>query len=119
MLQTPLLRCDCCGLSVSPQSGEDCPRCNYPIDLAKEERFLESTVRDLQRVADYGGANLTIAGLIHRYRMRLSYLHQAKLGVVPAKPTPSPERARSADVKPSVSAPVERSEVVPARPAMT
>src|SRR5258706_15316299 len=31
--------CDCCGLPINPQTGEDCPRCKYPVNFAKEERF--------------------------------------------------------------------------------
>ncbi|MDQ6645197.1 MAG: hypothetical protein M3Y76_12180, partial [Chloroflexota bacterium] len=72
--------CDCCGLTIRPESREDCPRCNYPIRFFKEERFLESTLHDLQRVSDYGGANLTVSGLIGRYSKRLNYLRQLKFG---------------------------------------
>ena len=74
--------CDCCGLTIRPESGEDCPRCNYPISNNKEERFLEFSLRDLQRVSDYGGANLTVSGLIGRYSKRLNYLRQFKPGGV-------------------------------------
>lgn len=66
--------CDCCGLPIKPGSGEDCPRCNYPINRIKEEHFLESSLRDLQRVAINGGADVTVSGLIGRYRTRLNYL---------------------------------------------
>src|SRR5437870_7756901 len=91
MLQTPISHCDCCGLPISPQAGEDCPRCHYPIDVAREERFLETTLRDLQRVADYGGVNLSVGGLIHRYQIRLRYLRQLKPGVIPVQPAALPE----------------------------
>src|SRR6266853_324468 len=86
MLQTPVSHCDCCGLPVGPQAGEACPRCHYPIDVAREERFLETALQDLRRVADYGGVNLTIGGLIRRYQLRLDYLRQLKEGVAPVKP---------------------------------
>src|SRR5256885_14355028 len=66
--------CDCCGLPIIPGSGEDCPQCNYPINRIKEEHFLESSLRDLQRVAINGGANVTVNVLIGRYRTRLNYL---------------------------------------------
>ena len=33
-------RCDCCGFSTQSQTRNDCPRCGYPIDPAKEEQFL-------------------------------------------------------------------------------
>ncbi|HTD18444.1 MAG TPA: hypothetical protein VK667_02835, partial [Ktedonobacteraceae bacterium] len=72
--QTVLPICDCCGLPIIPGSGEDCPQCNYPINRIKEEHFLESSLRDLQRVAINGGANVTVSGLIGRYRTRLNYL---------------------------------------------
>ncbi len=30
----PLLsHCDCCGLPIDPEAGEDCPRCKYPITI--------------------------------------------------------------------------------------
>ena len=86
MLQVPVSPiCDCCGLPIKPGAGEECPRCQYPVSLVKEERFLESALRDLQRVADYGGANLTIRGLIARYRTRLNYIHILQAGVFPQK----------------------------------
>ena len=52
--------CDCCGLPINPQTGEDCPRCKYPVNFAKEERFLARALQDLQRVATYGGENMTV-----------------------------------------------------------
>src|SRR5579859_8203296 len=73
--------CDSCGLPIRPDFGEYCPRCHYPLSLVKEELFLEASLRDLQRVAYYGGANLTISGLIGRYRMRLDYLRRLKARV--------------------------------------
>src|SRR6266567_5865862 len=79
--------CDCCGLPIKPRSGDICPRCNYPLSVAKEERFLESSIRDLQRVANHGGANLTISGLVARYQARLKYLRG--LAGVPAPPAPA------------------------------
>jgi hypothetical protein len=79
MTQIPLSPiCDCCGLPVKPDSTEYCPRCHYPLSLVKEELFLEASLRDLQRVAYHGGANLTISALIHRYRIRLDYLARLK-----------------------------------------
>jgi hypothetical protein len=50
------------------------------VNFAKEERFLASTLQDLQRVATYGGVNMTIRDLIHRYQMRLDYLRQHRAG---------------------------------------
>ena len=86
MLQVPYSPiCDCCGLPIRPGAGEDCPRCKYPIDLAKEGRFLESSLCDLQRVADHGGANVTVRDLIARYRTRLNYLHSLQAGVFPQR----------------------------------
>ncbi len=84
MIQTFIPRCDCCGLPINMQSGENCPRCGYPIIASKEEHFLESATRDLQRVAAYGGANMTVAGLIHRYQARLNYLRQSNAARVTA-----------------------------------
>src|ERR1700674_3964760 len=93
MTQSPLSpRCDRCSLPISPQSGEDCPRCNYPVNPSKEERFLESSLRDLRRVEVYRGANLTISGLIGRYQMRLNYLRQLKPGVVSTPRMTAPQQ---------------------------
>src|SRR5258708_28953162 len=70
--------CDCCGLPINPQAGEDCPRCKYPVNFAKEERFLASAVQDLKRVATYSGVNMTVRDLIRRYQVRLDYLRQLR-----------------------------------------
>ena len=64
------IRCDCCGLIVDPTVIEDCPRCKYPVKPDKEERFLESSIHDLQRVSTYGGGSLKVDDLIRRYRSR-------------------------------------------------
>jgi hypothetical protein len=66
----PQPRCDCCGLLVNPQSGPDCPRCGYPIQPQKELIYLGTSIRDLRRVADYGGSSLTVGQLIARYQTR-------------------------------------------------
>ena len=84
MIQTSIPRCDCCGLPVGQGFGEDCPRCNYPLSLSREERFLASALRDLHRVFTYGGANLTVAGLLRRYQVRLDYLNRLKRTMTPA-----------------------------------
>lgn len=77
MIQAPLLsRCDCCGLSISPQMGEDCPRCRYPIVAEKEAHFLEASLHELQRVAVYGGSTLTVEDLLYRYQARLNFLRK-------------------------------------------
>src|SRR5215467_12355139 len=84
MIQTPTPRCDCCGLPVATQSVENCPRCNYPIDVTKEKNFLIATIGNLQRVITYGGGNMTVAGLVHRYQARLNYLRQSNAAVATA-----------------------------------
>src|SRR5260221_9779694 len=76
MIQTPIQRCNCCGWPVATQSGDNCPRCNYPINSSKEKNFLIATIGNLQRVITYGGANMTVPGLVHRYQARLNYLRQ-------------------------------------------
>ena len=114
-----LLHCDCCGLVIHGQAGEDCPSCGYPISPPKEKRFLTSVIRDLQRVATHGGANITVAGLIRRYQARLNYLNQfdvapapASLPVVPPSKVAPAERIAPAQ---SPALPEERpSEIVPA-----
>src|SRR5579863_4314123 len=89
MIQKPILSCDCCGLSIDTQAGANCPRCNYPIDSSKEELFLESALHDLRRVATYGGANITVAGLIQRYQTRLSFLRHLKISAAVATNAPT------------------------------
>ncbi len=93
-----LLHCDCCGLAIDAQAGEDCPSCGYPISPPKEKHFLTSAIRDLQRVATHGGA-ITVAGLIRRYQTRLNYLNQFDVAPAPA---------RSPVVPPSKVAPAEQ-----------
>lgn len=69
--------CDCCSLPVGG-TRDFCPRCGYPVNGAKEEQFLQSSLLALKRVAAYGGANMSVAQLIERYRARLHYLAQVK-----------------------------------------
>lgn len=76
-------RCDCCGLPLSPQLGEDCPRCGYPIAIFKEEQFLIASLRDLRRVADHGGANTTVTQLMRHYQNRLNWLRRVQQAPVP------------------------------------
>jgi len=79
MLPTPPQfrpRCDCCGLVINPHVGDMCSRCGYPTNLSKEERFLEESVQNLQRVIQYGGAQATVAQLLQRYRTRLGMVRQ-------------------------------------------
>lgn len=85
MIQTPVPHCDCCGLPIGAEAGDDCPRCQYPVKRAKEEHFLETSLRDLTRVAEYGGAYITITDLIQRYKARLSYLRSLREAVVPIR----------------------------------
>nr|MBA2682715.1 hypothetical protein [Ktedonobacteraceae bacterium] len=66
--------CDCCRLEIAQGMGNDCPRCGYPIDSAKEEAFLRISLHDLGRVASYGGAHMSIVQLIDHYQHRLAYL---------------------------------------------
>src|SRR5579859_1025396 len=69
-------RCDCCGFPTQSLAADDCPRCGYPIDPTKEEQFLKASLRDLQRVAMYGGIGVTVTQLIARYQRRLFYLYK-------------------------------------------
>src|SRR6266567_1214262 len=92
MISTLVSHCDCCGLSIGPQVGDACPRCDYPVTLPKEERFLESSVHDLQRVAAYGGANMTVIQLMQRYRARLHQVQHLKQA-----PTPLVEKAKAVE----------------------
>ena len=84
MRQTLVSHCDCCGLAVDSQTTQICPRCNYPVNPDKEERFLESTINDLQRVARYGGGNMRVEDLIRRYQFRLDAVRHLKALIAPA-----------------------------------
>jgi hypothetical protein len=88
--------CDCCGLIVQPEAGEDCPRCLYPVNPAKEARFLDEAIRNLQRVADHGGANVRVLDLIRRYQERSHRLHQDSLATAPPVVSVSPALTASA-----------------------
>lgn len=74
----PRPRCDCCGVVINLQTSDYCPRCGYPISVAGEERFLEESIRNLQRVATYGGAHATVANLLQRYQTRYNVLRQQR-----------------------------------------
>ena len=79
MLPTPIptgLYCDCCGVIINLQAGDYCPRCGYPVNNVKEEHFLEESIRNLQRVVTYGGAQASVASLLQRYRARLDVVHR-------------------------------------------
>nr|MDQ2888727.1 hypothetical protein [Chloroflexota bacterium] len=105
-------RCDCCSLPVGGM-GDFCPRCGYPVNGAKEEQFLQSSLLALKRVAAYGGANMSVAQLIERYRTRLNYLAQVKAlsaeqkaqntTVAPASPAPVHAPAAQSSSAPSSS----------------
>ncbi len=84
MNQTLVSHCDCCGLSVDPQTTENCPRCNYPVNPNKEELFLQSSIHDLQRVSKYGGGNLKVDELVRRYQFRLKAVGYLKTLISPA-----------------------------------
>lgn len=78
MAQEVLLPCDCCGLVVDLSQVEVCPVCQYPVNPEKEQLFLETSIRDLQRVIRYGGAAISVAYLIGRYEGRLRLLLKLK-----------------------------------------
>ncbi len=112
MIQSPAQHCNCCGLPVNPLVMQDCPRCNYPVNPGKEERFLESAIHDLQRVAHYGGANMRVVDLIHRYQSRLDTLSQLKQMVAPNVPVAHPLLEPTATIQ-SVPAVPEQAEMLP------
>src|SRR5947209_6973192 len=104
MNKTFIFHCDCCGLIVDPKVTGDCPRCKYPVKQEKEERFLESSIHDLQRVSAYGGGSLKIDDLIRRYQSRLYALRHSTTFISPAVP-PVTVGAK-APVAPVVAAPL-------------
>src|SRR5260221_7465226 len=110
MIQTPIQRCDCCGLPVDTRSGDNCPRCDYPINASKEKNFLIATIENLQRVITYGGANITVAGLVHRYQARLNHLRQLDAAVATAG-TPLATTKRVAPAEQFILSPQEAIDV--------
>ena len=44
--------------------------------MSQEEHFLEESIRNLQRVAIYGGAHATVTSLLQRYQARLNVVRQ-------------------------------------------
>src|SRR5437764_11753372 len=86
MNKTFVFHCDCCGLIVDPEVTEDCPRCKYPVKHEKEERFLESSIHELQRVSAYGGGYLKVDELIRRYQSRLYALRHYTPFISPGVP---------------------------------
>lgn len=105
MIPTSLSYCDCCRRPIARMIGDNCEYCGYPIDPVKEEQFLASSLLALDRVAMYGGANVTVSQLIQRYRMRLKYLQVARpIAVEQATQNPlpfeAPVEAPTANVSP-------------------
>src|SRR5260370_33884909 len=86
MIQTPIQHCNCCGLPVATQSGDNCPRCDYPINAAKEKNFLIATIDHLQRVITYGGGKLTVGG---RRALLHAHPHIPPPSADPAGPPPT------------------------------
>ncbi len=68
-------RCDCCGQPIASDLESDCSKCGYPIAPEKERIFLESSIRNLRRVAAHGGATMTVTDLVQRYQTRLDVLN--------------------------------------------
>src|SRR6266566_5715439 len=117
MKQLLVAQCDCCGLSVDAQTTENCPRCNYPVNPEKEERFLESAINDLQRVANYGGENIRVAELIRRYQFRLSavrHLKELSSPVVPLVPVGAQSHVAPIAAQPFTPHVLEEAKVAPA-----
>src|SRR5437879_2183334 len=64
-MQTPPRRhCGCCGLLIPTQQTGSCPRCKYPLDASKEERFLAASLPVLQQVADDGATEFSLAAVL-------------------------------------------------------
>lgn len=89
MIQRYGLYCDCCGLTVDTTQIELCPRCQYPVQLEREQRFLETALHDLKRVMHYGGAAISVSDLAGRYEGRLQFLRNLK----DRSPVPLPTQA--------------------------
>lgn len=81
--------------------GEECPRCQYPIELEKEKGFLRRSLQDLVRVATYQHRNITVGQLIVQHQARLNTLQQIRLEIPAPMPLTPPAPAMSAQA-PSV-----------------
>ncbi|HEX9130682.1 MAG TPA: hypothetical protein VF844_00170 [Ktedonobacteraceae bacterium] len=117
MRQVFVSHCDCCGLSVDPQTTENCPRCHYPVNPDKEEHFLESAINDLQRVAKYGGGNMRVDDLRRRYQVRLDAVRHFKALIAPTtSPIPVTARAPAAPIaaQPPIPQVLEEAKIAPA-----
>ncbi len=100
--QIPGPRCDCCGVPIQLQADDFCPRCGYPISMPREEHFLEESIRNLQRVATYGGAQATVTNLLQRYQARLQVVRQ-QLAVVPTRQNVFPNLRSEVVLPPSMN----------------
>ncbi|HLI71289.1 MAG TPA: protein kinase, partial [Ktedonobacteraceae bacterium] len=58
-----LFTCPGCGRPTPHSAGTSCPACGYPLDPAQERAMLDTVLRDLQPLAYTGGAFLPIASL--------------------------------------------------------
>lgn len=143
MAQMTISRCDCCGQAVDLAQFEFCPICQYPVSPAKEQHFLEISIRDLRRVTRYGGSTIRVLDLLHRYEGRLQFLHAlhslqssasvpvseqplpvlSEMLAAPVPVSPALEQpavvplATRADVLPPLLAPVASAPVMPVMPA--
>ena len=103
--QPPGPRCDCCGAPIHLQAGDFCPRCGYPVSMPKEEHFLDESIRNLQRIATYGGAQATVTNLLQRYQVRLSAIRRQLYAAPTRQNVPSIPRSEVV-LSPSVERPV-------------
>ncbi|GHO45536.1 hypothetical protein [Ktedonospora formicarum] len=93
--------CGCCALPIRGNPPNDeCPRCHYPVEIRKEESFLERSLRDLHRATIYQRNILTVSELISTYQARMLLLQREQQAKVVAQALASmPE----APVKPATT----------------
>ena len=108
--------CAGCKLPINGSPpGEECPRCQYPIELEKEKSFLKRSLHDLVRVATYQHRNVTVGQLIVQYQARLNTLQQVRLEAPAPMPLPPPPAPAISTQVPAA----EREKQVPTIPINT
>ncbi|WP_201387569.1 hypothetical protein [Ktedonobacter sp. SOSP1-52] len=83
--------------------GEECPRCQYPVELEKEKNFLRRSIQDLVRVAAYQHRNITVGQLIVQHQARLNTLQQIRLEIPAPMPLTPPTPAMNTQAPSVVS----------------
>lgn len=97
--------CAVCGYAVDPRKGPACQQCGYPVFIPEEQRYLKAVLRDLHRVGNFQGWQLTVEQLVRRSQVRvewLDHLTAAAMQPKPVKPAVKVEAPKPPAPKPVV-----------------